>query len=104
MEPAPDRIWIVCASISADGKSLHVTMFNRNPSEEQDAELVLTGVPLAGAAAPLKLLTTPRLTPYATFEQRTEMLEVNQDGRVRIHLPRYAVGLMRIALPPATAR
>lgn len=97
-EPRPDTDVDVCASISSDGKYLHITMFNRNPSEEQNAELVLTGTPLAGAAAPLRLLTSPRLTPYAMFEQRTETLDVGQDGRVRVHLPRYAVGLMRIAL------
>jgi alpha-L-arabinofuranosidase len=103
-EPGPGSDLDICASISADGKSLHVTMFNRDPEKEQDAEIALTGAPLAGAAAPLRLLTSPRLTPYATFEQRTEMLEVGQNGRVRVHLPRYAVGLMRIALPGAAAR
>ncbi len=94
----------LCASVSADGKSLHVTMINRDPSQEQDAELVFTSAAPAGAAAHLRLLTSSRLTPYAIFEQRTEMLEVDQAGRVRIHLPRYAVGLMRIALPGAAAR
>jgi alpha-L-arabinofuranosidase len=102
-EARPGRGLDVCASISADGRFLDVTMVNRNPYKEQDAEFVLTGAALAGTAAPLRLLTTPRLTPYATFEQRTEMLEVNHDGHVRLHLPRYAVGLMQITLRGAIA-
>jgi hypothetical protein len=90
----------VCASVSDDGSVVHVTVVNRNPEEEQDAELVFRGAATpAGAAVPLELLTTPRLTPYATFQRQTEMLPMNQDGHVRLHLPRYAVGRMRIALP-----
>jgi alpha-L-arabinofuranosidase len=88
----------LCASISRDSKALNITMVNRNPWRSQDAELSL-GSGLAGAPAPFTVMSTPRLTPYAVFERRTEMLAVDEHGVVKLHLPRYAVALMQIKVP-----
>jgi alpha-L-arabinofuranosidase len=96
-QPPAERGLDLCASISPDNKELRITLLNQDPGQDQDAEFVLTGVPSIGAAS-LKLLTSPRLTPYATFDKRIETLAVENGGHVRIHLPRYSVGLLQVAL------
>src|SRR5205085_336134 len=79
----------LCASIRGDDKTLNITVINQDPSQEQIAELSL-GSGLAGVPAPFTVMSTPRLTPYSVFERRTEMLEVDGKGAVKVHLPRYA--------------
>jgi alpha-N-arabinofuranosidase len=101
-ESRPGSSLDLCCSLSKDGGNLHLTIINRDPYRQHRAELAFTAPTLAGAAAPFRLYTAPRLTPWATFEERTELLEVNRAGRVQVTLPRYSVGLLRIALPDAT--
>lgn len=98
VDQPPEEVGLdVCASVSPDGKELRMTLLNQDPTRAVDADVELKGASSWGAAS-LKLLSTQRLTPYSVFEQRTETPAVDGQGHARIHVPRYAVGLLRVAV------
>ena len=121
VSPAPASADLdVCASVTADGHHVYVTIINPSSTDERTLELKLVNLPLPVRASarfliakdvtqptfssfscppgPSATLVAKEVTPqHATFIEREEHPAVNEGGPLLLTLPRYAVAVLELA-------
>jgi alpha-N-arabinofuranosidase len=94
--PQGDRAVDACASLSADGKLLSVTLVNRAAAEQCPVELALAGGTPGTATA--TILSVNEIRPDQAMDRQTRQLPLGGDGKVSLVLPRFGIGLVQIDL------
>jgi hypothetical protein len=94
--PREARAVDACASLSADGKRVVLTLLNRACDEPRSVIVSLRHGQAARAVA--TILSVKELQPDAVMGRRVEDLSVDEQGRIGLRLPRFGIALMDIAL------
>jgi len=94
--PRDARAVDACASLSADGKRVCLTLLNRAPDAARPVAVSLKGGRAARAVA--TILSVEDLQPDAVMSRRVEDVAVDNQGTVGLHLPRFGIALIDIAL------
>ena len=85
-----------CASLSADGKRVVLTLFNRRGDAEQPLAVSLRQGRAAKAVA--TILAVKELQPDGVMSRRVEAVALDKHGRVNLLLPRFGITLLDITL------
>jgi alpha-L-arabinofuranosidase len=85
----------LCASLTPDGKSIYVTVVNRNTTSERTLELSLRNFDLQRNAV-AKLLVPLTLAVEGRFAQRDEILTVVNGNKVVLKLPPCSIARVRL--------
>ena len=85
-----------CASLSADGKRVVLTLVNRAGDEPRSVTVTITRGKMASAVA--TILSVDELQVDALMRRRTENIAVENQERIRLSLPRFGIALVDIAL------
>jgi alpha-N-arabinofuranosidase len=85
-----------CASLSADRKSVVVTLVNRAAAQDRPIELTLARGTAAQASA--TVLSVKELQLDQTMDQQTRHVPVRDDGKISLVLPRFGIAMVRIVL------
>jgi alpha-L-arabinofuranosidase len=94
--PRDARAVDACASLSADGKRVILTLLNRAPDAERPVAVSLKQRQAASAVA--TVLSVKELQPDAVMSRRIEDVAVDSQGRMRLRLPRFGITLVNITL------
>ncbi len=85
-----------CASLSADGKRLSITLVSTAAAGDQLVRLLLPGGRPAGANA--TVLSVNELQPDMIMNQETEMLAINDEQNITFSVPRFGIVLLQVEL------
>ena len=85
----------LCASLTPDGKSIYVTVVNRNTTSERTLELSLRNFDLQRNAV-VKLLVPLTLAVEGRFAHRDEILTVVNGNKVGLKLPPCSIARVRL--------
>ena len=85
-----------CASRSADGRWLNVTLVNTAAAELQPVRLLLPGGQPARASA--TVLSVNELQPDRIMDQETEILAINDEQQITFSVPRFGIVLLQVEL------
>jgi alpha-N-arabinofuranosidase len=94
--PHDARAVDACASLSADGKRVLLTLLNRAGDEPRNVTVSLKQGQAARAVA--TILSVKELQPDAVMTRRLEDVAVDNQGRISVRLPRFGIVLVDIAL------
>jgi alpha-N-arabinofuranosidase len=96
-DPSRDaRAVDACASLSADGKRVILTLLNRAPDEQRPITVSLKQGQAARAVA--TILSVKELQSDAVMSRRIEDVAVDGQGRMSLRLPRFGITLVDITL------
>jgi alpha-N-arabinofuranosidase len=85
-----------CASLSADGKRVSLTLLNRAADEVRRVAVTFAGKKPAKAIA--TILSVNELQPDAVMSKHAENITIDNEGRIAVLLPRFAIALIEITL------
>ncbi len=94
--PRDARAVDACASLSADGKRVILTLLNRAPDAERPVAVSLKQGRAASAVA--TVFSVKELRPDAVMNRRIEDVAVDNQGRMSLRLPRFGITLVNITL------
>jgi alpha-N-arabinofuranosidase len=99
---ADDADLDLCASLTPDGKSIYVTVVNRNTTSDRTLELSLRNFAVPAEAA-VKLLVPLTVEVKGKFVQHDEQLPVIDGHKVMLKLPPCGIARMRFGKLAAKA-
>ena len=88
----------VCASLSLDGKTLDITLLNRNPQKGEVVELSVPNLYLIKNVSVDILCTDDLQDPDALFKLYHRRLLVTTGREIHLKLPAYSIALLKAAL------
>jgi len=94
--PRDTRAVDACASLSADGKLVSLTLLNR--ATDADRTIAVTLTPKKPARAAATILSVKELQPDAVMSKRSENLAIDNEGRANMRLPRFGIALIEFTL------
>jgi alpha-N-arabinofuranosidase len=94
--PRDARAVDACASLSAGGKSVVLTLVNR--AADQPRPVIVSLKQGRPARAVATILSVEELQPDAVMGRRSEELAIDDHGRISLRLPRFGIALVDIAL------
>jgi alpha-N-arabinofuranosidase len=95
--PRDARAVDACASLSADGKHVVLSLLNRAADQPREVTVSLEGRRPAGAVA--TILSVERLEPDALLSRRSEEPAIDERGRINLRLPPFGIALVDLLLP-----
>jgi alpha-N-arabinofuranosidase len=94
--PGEARPVDACASLSADGRRVIVTLLNRSADRPQPVALSLRQGRAAKALA--TILSVKELQIDAVMDRHVEEVAIDGDGKMNLLLPRFGIALLEITL------
>jgi alpha-L-arabinofuranosidase len=88
----------LCASITPDGKSIYVTVVNRNATSDRTLEVTVSDFK-GPAKASAKLLVPPASDVNGRFVQVKKKLKIIKGQKLLLQIPPFSVAIVRFWTP-----